>query len=139
MTISPPEPLRQRDREPGLARGGRTDDGDDGAARAHGTSLSGRVRRPQYRDVAGPIARSRDRREGNPWASWTSSRARTPSKLIDRAKATAAGHDEDIDAAIDKVADLADKATDGKFTEKIDDAAAKLKDAADRIDDDPKA
>jgi len=60
-------------------------------------------------------------------------------ELIDRAKATAAGHDEDIEAAIDKVADLADKATDGKFTAKIDDAAAKLKDAADRIDDDPKA
>lgn len=59
-------------------------------------------------------------------------------KLIAQAKEQAGQHDEDIDAAIDKVADLADQATDGKFTEKIDDAAAKLKEAADRLDD-PKA
>lgn len=60
-------------------------------------------------------------------------------QLVDRAKEEAARHDEDIDAAIDKVADLADKATDGKFTEKIDDAAARLKEAADRLDEDPSA
>ncbi|MET1132489.1 MAG: antitoxin [Aeromicrobium sp.] len=60
-------------------------------------------------------------------------------EVVDRAKEQAAQHDEDIDAAIDKVADLADKATDGKFTEKIDEAAAKLKEAADQLDDDPKA
>ncbi|GAA3529173.1 hypothetical protein AFL01nite_01520 [Aeromicrobium flavum] len=60
-------------------------------------------------------------------------------QIVDRAKEEAAKHDEEIDVAIDKVADLADKATDGKFTEKIDDAAAKLKEAADRLDEDPKA
>lgn len=62
-------------------------------------------------------------------------------ELLDEAK-TAAGdlggtakdqlaeHGDDIEGAIDKVADLADQATGGKFTDKIDDAAAKLKDVA---------
>lgn len=60
-------------------------------------------------------------------------------QLVDRAKEQAAQHDEEIGAAIDKVAKLADQATDGKFTDKIDDAAAKLKEAADQLDENPKA
>lgn len=57
-------------------------------------------------------------------------------ELKDKVGDLAADHNEDIDKAVDKVADLADKVTKGKFTDKIDEAAAKLKDAADKIDDD---
>jgi hypothetical protein len=60
-------------------------------------------------------------------------------QMVNRVKDEVAQRDEEVDAAIDKVADLADRATDGKFTEKIDDAAAKLKEAAERLDDEPKA
>lgn len=60
-------------------------------------------------------------------------------QMVDRVKEEVAQRDEEVDAAIDKVADLADRATDGKLTEKIDDAAAKLKEAAERLDDEPKA
>jgi len=56
-------------------------------------------------------------------------------ELIDRAKEQAAKHDDKIEDAIDRVADLADKATDGKHTEKIEQAAEKLKEAADKLDD----
>jgi methyl-accepting chemotaxis protein len=56
-------------------------------------------------------------------------------RAVEQAKEQAAAHDEDIEQAIDRVADLADQATDGKFTEKIDEAAQKLKDAADRLDE----
>lgn len=55
-------------------------------------------------------------------------------KVVDAAKDQVAKHGDDIDAAIDKVADLADKATGGKHSDKIDDAADKLKDAADKVD-----
>lgn len=60
-------------------------------------------------------------------------------EMIDRAKEEIAKRDEDIEVAIDRVADLADKATDGKHTEKIEQAAEKLKEAADRLDDEPRA
>lgn len=59
-------------------------------------------------------------------------------ELVDQAKGAVADHGEQIDSAIDKVADLADQATGGKFTEKIDEAAEKLKAAAEDLDD-PKA
>ena len=39
--------------------------------------------------------------------------------------------EDDIHAAVDKVRDLADQATGGKFTGKIDEAADRLKQAAD--------
>lgn len=58
-------------------------------------------------------------------------------KVVDAAKDQVSKHGDDIDAAIDKVADLADRATDGKHTDKIDEAAKKLKDAADKLDDQP--
>lgn len=69
---------------------------------------------------------------------WDRFKGKDADQLVDRVKDEVAQRDEEVDAAIDKVADLADRATDGKFTEKIDDAAAKLKEAADRLDD-PKA
>ena len=47
-----------------------------------------------------------------------------------------AAHDETIEDAIDRVADLADRATDGKHTERIEETAARLKDAAERLGDD---
>lgn len=48
----------------------------------------------------------------------------------------AAAHEEKIEAGIDKAADLANKATGGKFDDKIDAAADKAKDAADKLADD---
>lgn len=56
-------------------------------------------------------------------------------EIVDKAKEQLAGRGEQIDQAIDKVADLADQASDRKFSDKIDSAAEKLKDAADRLDD----
>ncbi|OUZ09943.1 hypothetical protein BHE97_09015 [Aeromicrobium sp. PE09-221] len=41
------------------------------------------------------------------------------------------GREDDIHSAVDKVRDLADQATGGKFTSKIDEAADRLKQAAD--------
>jgi len=55
-------------------------------------------------------------------------------EIVDRAKEQVAEHREDIATAIDRVADLADQATDGKHTDKIQEAAAKLKEAADRLE-----
>lgn len=60
-------------------------------------------------------------------------------EALDRAKAEIARHDEKIEDAIDRVADLADRATDGKHTDKIEQAAEQLKQAADRLNDDPPA
>lgn len=59
------------------------------------------------------------------------------SELKDKAGDLAAEHNEDIDKAVDKVAELADKVTGGKFSDKIDEAADKLKEAADKLDDKP--
>lgn len=54
-------------------------------------------------------------------------------EVVDRAREQVAEHHEDIGTAIDRVAELADQATDGKHTERIEEAAAKLKEAADRL------
>lgn len=56
-------------------------------------------------------------------------------KLKDKAGDLAAEHGDKIDAGIDKAADLANKATGGKFDEQIDSVADKAKDAADKLDD----
>ncbi|MFT4298665.1 MAG: antitoxin [Aeromicrobium sp.] len=45
----------------------------------------------------------------------------------------AAEHGDKIDDAIDKAADLADKATGGKHTDKIEGVADKAKDAAGKL------
>lgn len=42
-------------------------------------------------------------------------------------------HGDKIDAGLDKAADLANKATKGKFEGQIDSAAEKAKDAADKL------
>ena len=49
----------------------------------------------------------------------------------ERAGEAVQGCEDDIHGAVDKVRDLADRATGGKFTGKIDEAAERLKQAAD--------
>lgn len=54
-------------------------------------------------------------------------------ELKDEAADLAASQGDKIDAGIDKAADLASKATKGKFDDKIDAAADKAKDAVDKL------
>jgi hypothetical protein len=54
-------------------------------------------------------------------------------ELREQAANLAATHNDKIDAGIDKAADLADKATKGKYDGQIDAAADKAKDAADKL------
>lgn len=54
-------------------------------------------------------------------------------ELKDKAADLAASQNAKIDQGIDKAAELANKATKGKFDEKIDSAADKAKDAADKL------
>lgn len=56
-------------------------------------------------------------------------------ELKDKAADLAKGHGDQIDQGIDKAADLADKATKGKYSDKIDSAADKAKDATDKLAD----
>ncbi|MDQ3155129.1 MAG: antitoxin [Actinomycetota bacterium] len=53
--------------------------------------------------------------------------------LKDKAADLAASHGDKIDQGIDKAADLASKATKGKYDDKIEGAADKAKDAADKL------
>lgn len=53
--------------------------------------------------------------------------------LKDKASDIAASQNANIDKGIDKAADLANKATKGKYDEQIDGAADKAKDAADKL------
>jgi len=53
--------------------------------------------------------------------------------LKGKAADLASTHNDKIDSGIDKAADLANKATGGKFDEHIDSAADKAKDAADKL------
>ncbi len=55
--------------------------------------------------------------------------------LKDKAAELAREHGDKIDSGIDKAADLADKATKGKYSDKIDGASDKAKDAVDGLDD----
>ena len=55
------------------------------------------------------------------------------SQLKDKATDLASTHGDQIDASIDKAADLANKATKGKYDEQIDSAADKVKEAADKL------
>lgn len=54
-------------------------------------------------------------------------------ELKDKAADLASSQNANIDKGIDKAADLANKATKGKFDEQIDGAADKAKDAADNL------
>jgi len=56
-------------------------------------------------------------------------------ELKDKAADLAASQGDKIDAGIDKAADLANKATKGKFDDQIDSAAEKAKDAAEKLGD----
>lgn len=56
-------------------------------------------------------------------------------EIKDKAADIAASQGDKIDAGIDKAADLANKATKGKFDDKIDAAADKAKEAADKLAD----
>lgn len=53
--------------------------------------------------------------------------------LKDKAADLAASHGDKIDQGIDKAADLASKATKGKYDDKIEGTADKAKDAADKL------
>ena len=54
-------------------------------------------------------------------------------ELKDKAADLAASQNDNIDKGIDKAADLANKATKGKYDEQIDSAADKAKDAVDEL------
>ncbi len=54
-------------------------------------------------------------------------------ELKEKAADLAATQNAKIDQGIDKAADLASKATKGKYDAKIDGAAGKVKDAADKL------
>lgn len=54
--------------------------------------------------------------------------------LKDKATDLARDHGDTLDSGIEKAADLADKATKGKYTGQIDGAAGKAKDAVDDLD-----
>lgn len=59
-------------------------------------------------------------------------------ELKAKAADLAATQNEKIDQGIDKAADLASKATKGKYDAKIDSAADKAKDATDKLAEDGK-
>lgn len=54
-------------------------------------------------------------------------------ELKDKAVDLAKNNSDKIDAGLDKAADLANKATKGKYEGQIDSAAEKAKDAADKL------
>lgn len=58
--------------------------------------------------------------------------------LMDKVKGLVGKHEDKVDDAIDKAADLADEKTGGKHSDKIDAAAEKAKDVVDKLADDPK-
>ena len=58
--------------------------------------------------------------------------------FIDKIKDLVSKNASKAAPAIDKVADVADDKTKGKYTDKIDQAADKAKELADKLDDEPK-
>jgi hypothetical protein len=59
-------------------------------------------------------------------------------ELKEKATDLASSQNDTIDAGIDKAADLANKATKGKYDDQIDGAADKAKDGVDNLADDAK-
>ncbi|MEQ1785960.1 MAG: antitoxin [Acidimicrobiales bacterium] len=55
--------------------------------------------------------------------------------LLDTLKKALKGKGKQVDAGIDKVADVVDDKTGGKHTEKIEDAADKAKEIVDKLDE----
>lgn len=56
--------------------------------------------------------------------------------FMDKVKGLLGQHEDKVDDAIDKAADVADDKTGGEHTEKIDAAADKAKDVVDKLADD---
>jgi MT0933-like antitoxin protein len=54
--------------------------------------------------------------------------------FLDTVKKALRGKEKQVDAGIDKAADVVDDKTGGKHTETIDDAADKAKDIVDKLD-----
>lgn len=55
--------------------------------------------------------------------------------LLDTLKKALKGKEKQVDAGIDKVADVVDDKTGGQHTEKIEDAADKAKEIVDKLDE----
>ncbi len=55
--------------------------------------------------------------------------------LLDTLKNALKGKEKQVDAGIDKAADLVDDKTGGSHTEQIDDAADKAKEVVDKLDE----
>jgi hypothetical protein len=58
--------------------------------------------------------------------------------FMDKVKGLLGQHEDKVDDAIDKAADVADDKTGGEHTDKIDDAADTAKDVVDGLADDAK-
>jgi hypothetical protein len=58
--------------------------------------------------------------------------------LMDKVKGLLGQHEDKVDDAIDKAADVADEKTGGEHTDKIDAAADKAKDVVEGLADDAK-
>lgn len=56
--------------------------------------------------------------------------------FVDKAKDLAAEHEDKVTDGIDKVADMVDDKTDGKYSDQIDQGAEKAKDFVEGLDDD---
>ena len=56
--------------------------------------------------------------------------------FVDKAKDLAAEHEEEVSDGIDKIADMVDDKTEGKYSDQIDQGADKAKDFVEGLDDD---
>jgi hypothetical protein len=58
--------------------------------------------------------------------------------IFDKAKDLANEHNQQVDQAVDKMADLVDEKTGGQHTEQIDQAAQQVKDGVDDVSGHPR-
>ena len=56
--------------------------------------------------------------------------------FVDKAKDLAAEHEDKVTDGIEKVADMVDEKTEGKYSDQIDQGAEKAKDFVEGLDDD---
>ena len=113
------EPLGEVEGQPGLARRGGADDGDDRGPWSRG---AGHVASVATRRGHSGSARPQERT----WASSTTPRTSSATRSTATATRSATG--------IDKAADFADDKTGGKYDDKIDTGADKVKDGLDSLD-----
>ncbi|GAA3642464.1 antitoxin [Microlunatus ginsengisoli] len=59
--------------------------------------------------------------------------------IFDKAKDMIGDHNDQVDQAIDKAADLADQKTGGQYTEQIDQSAEQIKEQLDKMAEEPPA